>query len=87
MSYWRGLPNDGWDMRRLRMGITTVPIATQLAHAVGYLYVTNMRPVGHRHRRLLRRRCHLGNRLPLRDEFRRGMEGPGDIHLLEQSLR
>ena len=43
MSYWRGLPNDGWDMRRLRMGITTVPIATQLAHAVGYSYVTKLR--------------------------------------------
>ena len=43
MSYWRGLPNDGWDVRRLRMGITTVPIATQLAHAVGYSYVTKLR--------------------------------------------
>jgi 2-oxoisovalerate dehydrogenase E1 component len=43
MSYWRGLPNDRWDMLRLRMGITTVPIATQLAHAVGYSYVTRLR--------------------------------------------
>jgi 2-oxoisovalerate dehydrogenase E1 component len=43
MSYWRGLPNTGWDMRRLRMGITTVPIATQLPHAVGYSYVTKLR--------------------------------------------
>ena len=43
MSYWRGLPNDGWDIRRLRMGITAVPIATQLAHAVGYSYVTKLR--------------------------------------------
>lgn len=43
MSYWRGLPNDGWDMRRLRMGITAVPIATQLPHAVGYSYVTKLR--------------------------------------------
>jgi len=42
MSYWRGLPNDGWDIVRLRMGITTVPIATQLAHAVGYSYVTKL---------------------------------------------
>ena len=43
MSYWRGLPNDNWDIRALRMGITTVPIATQLPHAVGYAYVTKLR--------------------------------------------
>ena len=43
MSYWRGLPNDGWDVRRLRMGITAVPIATQLPHAVGYSYITKLR--------------------------------------------
>jgi 2-oxoisovalerate dehydrogenase E1 component len=43
MSYWRGLPNDGWDVRGLRMGITTVPIATQLPHAVGYSYITKLR--------------------------------------------
>lgn len=43
MSYWRGLPNDKWDINRLRMGITTVPIATQLPHAVGYSYVTKLR--------------------------------------------
>jgi 2-oxoisovalerate dehydrogenase E1 component len=43
MSYWRGLPNVGWDIRRLRMGITTVPIATQLPHAVGHAYVTKLR--------------------------------------------
>ncbi len=43
MSYWRGLPNAGWDIRRLRMGIITVPIASQLPHAVGYSYVTKLR--------------------------------------------
>lgn len=43
MSYWRGLPNDKWDINRLRMGMTTVPIATQLPHAVGYSYVTKLR--------------------------------------------
>ena len=42
MSYWRGLPNENWDVRGLRMGITTVPIATQLPHAVGYAYVTKL---------------------------------------------
>ncbi|HKX74529.1 MAG TPA: pyruvate dehydrogenase (acetyl-transferring) E1 component subunit alpha [Acidimicrobiia bacterium] len=43
MSYWRGLPNEGWDVRRLRMGIVTVPIASQLPHAVGYSYMTKLR--------------------------------------------
>jgi pyruvate dehydrogenase E1 component alpha subunit len=43
MSYWRGLPNADWDPNRLRMGITTVPIASQLPHAVGYSYVTKLR--------------------------------------------
>jgi len=43
MAYWRGLPNTGWDIRRYRQGIITVPIATQLPHAVGYSYVTRLR--------------------------------------------
>lgn len=43
MAYWRGLPNSGWDMARYRQGIITVPIATQLPHAVGYSYVTKLR--------------------------------------------
>jgi 2-oxoisovalerate dehydrogenase E1 component len=42
MSYWRGLPNVNWDMTALRMGIITVPIASQLPHAVGYSYVTKL---------------------------------------------
>lgn len=43
MSYWRGLPNSDWDVNRYRQGIVTVPIATQLPHAVGYSYVTKLR--------------------------------------------
>lgn len=43
MAYWRGLPNADWDIRRYRQGIVTVPIATQLPHAVGYSYVTKLR--------------------------------------------
>jgi 2-oxoisovalerate dehydrogenase E1 component len=43
MSYWRGLPNSDWDVRRHRMGIVTVPIASQLPHAVGYSYTTKLR--------------------------------------------
>lgn len=43
MSYWRGLPNEDWDVLKYRMGITTVPIASQLPHAVGYSYVTKLR--------------------------------------------
>lgn len=46
MAYWRGLPNTEWDMRRLRMGITTVPIASQLPHAVGYSYMSKLREDG-----------------------------------------
>jgi pyruvate dehydrogenase E1 component alpha subunit len=42
MSYWRGLPNEGWDVSRYRMGIVTVPIATQLPHAVGYAYADRL---------------------------------------------
>ncbi|HEX7099102.1 MAG TPA: pyruvate dehydrogenase (acetyl-transferring) E1 component subunit alpha [Acidimicrobiia bacterium] len=42
MAYWRGLPNSGWDIRRYRQGIITVPIATQLPHAVGYSYVAKL---------------------------------------------
>jgi 2-oxoisovalerate dehydrogenase E1 component len=43
LAYWKGLPNAGWDMEKYRTGIVTVPIATQLPHAVGYSYVTQLR--------------------------------------------
>src|SRR5690606_24643480 len=43
MAYWRGLPNTDWDVHRYRQGIITVPIASQLAHAAGYSYVTKLR--------------------------------------------
>ncbi|MEX0700121.1 MAG: pyruvate dehydrogenase (acetyl-transferring) E1 component subunit alpha [Acidimicrobiia bacterium] len=43
MAYWRGLPNKDWDFHRYRTGIVTVPIASQLPHAVGYSYVTQLR--------------------------------------------
>jgi len=43
LAYWKGLPNAGWDLDKYRAGIVTVPIATQLPHAVGYSYVTKLR--------------------------------------------
>lgn len=43
MAYWRGLPNGEWDVHRYRVGITTIPIASQIAHAVGYSYATKLR--------------------------------------------
>jgi 2-oxoisovalerate dehydrogenase E1 component len=43
MAYWRGLPNKDWDVMRFRMGIVTVPIASQLPHAVGFSYVSKLR--------------------------------------------
>jgi 2-oxoisovalerate dehydrogenase E1 component len=43
IAYWKGLPNTHWDMHKYRTGIVTVPIATQLPHAVGYSYTTMLR--------------------------------------------
>jgi len=43
LAYWKGLPNANWDIEKYRTGIVTVPIASQLPHAVGYSYVTQMR--------------------------------------------
>ena len=43
LGYWKGLPNSRWDVDKYRSGIVTVPIATQLPHAVGYSYVTKLR--------------------------------------------
>ncbi|MDX1468491.1 MAG: pyruvate dehydrogenase (acetyl-transferring) E1 component subunit alpha [Acidimicrobiia bacterium] len=43
LAYWKGLPNSSWDLERYRTGIVTVPIASQLPHAVGYSYVTKLR--------------------------------------------
>jgi 2-oxoisovalerate dehydrogenase E1 component len=42
LAYWKGLPNVNWDMEKYRTGIVSVPIATQLPHAVGYSYMTKM---------------------------------------------
>ena len=43
LSYWRGLPNAGWDVHRYRMMTNTVPIASHLPHAVGHAYATRQR--------------------------------------------
>lgn len=43
LAYWKGLPNARWDIEKYRTGIVTVPIASQLPHAVGYSYMTKMR--------------------------------------------
>lgn len=43
LAYWKGLPNAKWDIEKYRTGIVTVPIATQLPHAVGYSYMTKLR--------------------------------------------
>ncbi len=43
LAYWKGLPNANWDIEKYRTGIVTVPIASQLPHAVGYSYITKMR--------------------------------------------
>lgn len=43
LAYWKGLPNAAWDIEKYRAGIVTVPIATQLPHAVGYSYMAKLR--------------------------------------------
>lgn len=43
LAYWKGLPNSSWDIEKYRTGIVTVPIASQLPHAVGYSYMTKLR--------------------------------------------
>lgn len=42
LSYFRGLPNRDWDVHRYRMNIHTIPIATQLPHAVGHAYASRL---------------------------------------------
>ena len=42
LSYWRGLPNRDWDVHRYRMNITTVPISSQIPHAVGHAYAARL---------------------------------------------
>jgi len=43
LAYWKGLPNAAWDIEKYRTAIVTVPIASQLPHAVGYSYMTKLR--------------------------------------------
>ncbi len=38
LGYWKGVPNPAWAPDRWRMGLTTVPIASQIPHAVGHAY-------------------------------------------------
>ncbi len=38
LAYWKGVPNPAWDPSVYRMGTITVPIASQLPHAVGHAY-------------------------------------------------
>ncbi|MGA9597442.1 MAG: pyruvate dehydrogenase (acetyl-transferring) E1 component subunit alpha [Acidimicrobiia bacterium] len=43
LSYWRGHPNTDWDVDRYRMMTITVPIASQIPHAVGHAYASRLR--------------------------------------------
>lgn len=43
LAYWKGLPNTHWDMEKYRTGIVSIPIASQLPHAVGYSYTTMLK--------------------------------------------
>ena len=43
LEFYRGLGYDNWDVRRHRVGLYTIPIATHLPHAVGQSYYTTLR--------------------------------------------
>ena len=43
LAYWRGHPNQHWDVDRYGMMTITVPIASQLPHAVGHAYAARLR--------------------------------------------
>ena len=43
LSYWRGLPNAGWDQDAYNQMVITVPIGSHLPHAVGHAYATRQR--------------------------------------------
>lgn len=42
-AYWRGHPNKDWDVDRYQMMTITVPIASQIPHAVGHAYAARLR--------------------------------------------
>jgi len=42
-AYWRGLPNDDWDVYRYNMMSIAVPIASQIPQAVGHAYAARQR--------------------------------------------
>ena len=43
LSYWRGLPNAGWDQDAFNQMVITVPIGSHLPHAVGHAYAARQR--------------------------------------------
>lgn len=42
-SYWRGLPNEDWDVNAYNMMSIAVPIASQIPQAVGHAYADRLR--------------------------------------------
>jgi 2-oxoisovalerate dehydrogenase E1 component len=43
LKFWMGIPTDDWDVHGQRFGSITVPLASQIPHAVGYAYTTRSR--------------------------------------------
>ena len=43
LSYWRGLPNAEWDQKAYNQMVITVPIGSNLPHAVGHAYAARQR--------------------------------------------
>jgi hypothetical protein len=84
LAYWKGLPNAAWDLEKYRTGIVTVPIASQLPHAVGYSYMTQLRGED---TVTVTYFGDLRGRLPLRYELRRCVEDPHCLHLCQQPIR
>ena len=43
LKFWMGRPTDDWDVMGQRFGSITVPLASQIPHAVGYAHTTRSR--------------------------------------------
>lgn len=43
LKFWMGIPTDDWDVHGQRFGSITVPLASQIPHAVGYAYTARSR--------------------------------------------
>ena len=91
LSWWRGHPAGWWNPADYNLASICVPIATQVPHAVGLAWGMKLRKRLRGERPplradVLRRRCHLGGRVPRGRQLRGRHASAGGPALQQQPV-